>query len=268
METVAFYSYKGGVGRSMLLAHAARYLAARGKCVVALDFDFEAPGLHYKFGVNRGSGSAAFNGGVVPYLIAAAQAGASPPQLADHIVVLPAEQGAEISLMPAGPAPGKTYWAALKKLGDTLHFAGPGGQGLMALLDLQARIADEIKPDYLLIDARTGVTELGSLATTLLADTVVCMFTQNRESLDGMKEVVRAINNSSRLVGQKPIRVAWVLSRDPAPQVGEVFLEQVLGSRVFLLPHDYVPVSEQLDPSTRLYRAYLEIFGALFPATA
>jgi len=30
----------------------------------------------------------------------------------------------------------------------------------MAVLDLQARIADELKPDYLLIDARTGVTEL------------------------------------------------------------------------------------------------------------
>lgn len=43
METVAFYSYKGGVGRSMLLANAARFLAALGKGVVALDFDFEAP---------------------------------------------------------------------------------------------------------------------------------------------------------------------------------------------------------------------------------
>jgi MinD-like ATPase involved in chromosome partitioning or flagellar assembly len=42
VETVAFYSYKGGVGRSQLLAHAARFLAGLGKGVVALDFDFEA----------------------------------------------------------------------------------------------------------------------------------------------------------------------------------------------------------------------------------
>ncbi|MFL6203305.1 MAG: hypothetical protein ACJ76J_29415 [Thermoanaerobaculia bacterium] len=51
METLAFYSYKGGVGRSLLLANAARFLASLGKGVVALDFDFEAPGLHYKLGM-------------------------------------------------------------------------------------------------------------------------------------------------------------------------------------------------------------------------
>ena len=42
-----FYSYKGGVGRSLLLANAARFLATLGKGVVAIDFDFEAPGLHF-----------------------------------------------------------------------------------------------------------------------------------------------------------------------------------------------------------------------------
>ena len=49
-------------------------------------------------------------------------------------------------------------------------FNDPSGRGLMALFDLQSRIADELRPEYLLIDARTGVTELGSLATTVLAD--------------------------------------------------------------------------------------------------
>ena len=50
MRTVAFYSYKGGVGRTLLLATAARFLALAGKKVVALDLDLEAPGLHYKLG--------------------------------------------------------------------------------------------------------------------------------------------------------------------------------------------------------------------------
>ena len=44
METIAFYSYKGGVGRSLLVANAARFLGMLGKRVVALDLDFEAPG--------------------------------------------------------------------------------------------------------------------------------------------------------------------------------------------------------------------------------
>src|SRR5437588_5155474 len=50
METVAFYSYKGGVGRTLLVANTAQFLAMSGRQVVALDLDLEAPGLHQKLG--------------------------------------------------------------------------------------------------------------------------------------------------------------------------------------------------------------------------
>jgi cellulose biosynthesis protein BcsQ len=40
-----FYSYKGGVGRSMALANAAHILAQFGLRVLMIDFDLEAPGL-------------------------------------------------------------------------------------------------------------------------------------------------------------------------------------------------------------------------------
>src|SRR4051812_25115592 len=52
MRTISFYSYKGGVGRSLLLAHIARYLAGLGRRVVILDFDFDAPGIPALFGLN------------------------------------------------------------------------------------------------------------------------------------------------------------------------------------------------------------------------
>ena len=48
MQTVTFYSYKGGTGRTLLLANLARLAASLGRKVVALDFDLEAPGLLYK----------------------------------------------------------------------------------------------------------------------------------------------------------------------------------------------------------------------------
>ena len=49
---VTFYSYKGGVGRSMALANLA-VIAARDYSlnVVVVDRDLEAPGLHRYFGV-------------------------------------------------------------------------------------------------------------------------------------------------------------------------------------------------------------------------
>ena len=273
METVAFYSYKGGVGRSMLLAYAARFLAKLGKGVVALDFDFEAPGLHYKLGADQGPGSPAFVGGAVPYLIATAKGAESPPPLSDHMIVLGHGAGGQgwLWLMPAGPAPDKTYWVALKKLGDTLRLGDPSGQGLMALLDMQARIADELKPDYLLIDARTGVTELGGLATTLLADTVVCMFAANQESLDGTLKVVEALESAPRLTGQKPIRLVWVLSRMNVPhsRVTDLVKESIRDAghanpTFFVLPHEEMDPSEKLDVFSPLWIVYEELFRRLF----
>src|SRR5882724_5199890 len=44
-----FYSYKGGVGRSMALANVAEYLYRRGARVLMIDWDLEAPGLENFF---------------------------------------------------------------------------------------------------------------------------------------------------------------------------------------------------------------------------
>src|SRR4051812_6902216 len=46
---VTFYSYKGGVGRTFALANIAVLLARRGKRVLIMDWDLEAPGLHRYF---------------------------------------------------------------------------------------------------------------------------------------------------------------------------------------------------------------------------
>lgn len=272
METVAFYSYKGGVGRSLLLSHAARFLAMLGKGVVALDFDFEAPSLHYKFGLDPSPGVPPFTGGAVPYLLATAEGAASPPHLEDHMisVAVPTASAGWLRLMPSGPAPHKTYWAALKELGDKLPLGNLSGEGFMALLDLKARIEDELRPDYLLIDARAGVTYFGGLATTILADTVVCMSAANQESVDGTLKVAQALKIAPRLANQRPLRVVPVLSRatetDQFHKVAFLFLLGI--GRVLTLPHEDLDGSEELSATSPLYNAYLELFQELFASAA
>jgi len=44
-----FYSFKGGVGRSMALANIAALLAKAGRKILAVDWDLEAPGLEKYF---------------------------------------------------------------------------------------------------------------------------------------------------------------------------------------------------------------------------
>lgn len=286
METIAFYSYKGGVGRSRLLANAARFVASLGQGVVALDLDLEAPGLHYKLG-NAALRQRRLPGGAVPYLVATARDAASPPPLEGHLIDVPVPPGTGgwLRLMPAGPAPNRTYWSALKQLGETIRFDDPSGQGLMPLLDLHGRIRDEMKPDYLLIDTRTGITELGGLATTILADTVVCMFVANEESLDGTLMVAEALRASPRLKGQRPIRLVPVLARTTQElPAGGPFAEGVkrlldlaagAGSRggsekapkLFELPQDAPQgFADRITPIavSPISTSYLELFCELF----
>jgi cellulose biosynthesis protein BcsQ len=55
-QILAFYSFKGGVGRSMAVLNLAYSLAAKGRHVLVLDMDLEAPGLRNCF-KNRGIAS-------------------------------------------------------------------------------------------------------------------------------------------------------------------------------------------------------------------
>ena len=51
-KIITFYSYKGGVGRSMALSNVAALLSKWGKKVLIVDFDLEAPGIENYFKKN------------------------------------------------------------------------------------------------------------------------------------------------------------------------------------------------------------------------
>lgn len=210
METITFYAYKGGTGRTSLVAHTARYLALSGKKVVAADLDLEAPGLHYRLGSDAENAP-----GIVEYLVSALEAHRTPVRpLTDFLrpAPLPKESEGQLWLLPAGPAPQADYWKQLTRLARMAPLFDAEGAGLAALLDLQARIDDELHPDYLLLDARTGISEIGGVAAAVLADKVVCLLVENRESLDGTRAVLRSLRRTNR-PSRRPVEVFPVLSR-------------------------------------------------------
>jgi hypothetical protein len=231
VKTVIFYSYKGGTGRSLLLANTAHYLARLGHRVVAVDFDFEAPGLHYKLNIippTQRTVDMVPERGAVDYLLAAAQDERPPESLLDYVVPVPLPLGTNgsLHLMPAGAAPTGEYWKALTTLLRQDLFTNPEGSGLAAFLELKARIEEELQADFLLIDSRTGVTELAGVTTTILADKVVCLLLANRESQIGARAVLRSLRHAPRLAGQSPIEIISVLSR--VPERDNVTVQEVL----------------------------------------
>lgn len=220
MKTLAFYSYTGGTGRSLLLASTARYFALLGYKVVALDFDLEAPGLHYKLDISssgKRKDDAIPESGVVDYLLAAAQNETPATDLLDYVagVPLPATSKGSLQLVAAGSAPTGEYWKALTKLHHQNLFTDPDVSGLLACLELQIQIEEELEADFLLIDTRAGVTELGGVAITVLADKVVCLMLASRESQQGARAVLRSFRHAARLSERGPIEVIPVLSRVP-----------------------------------------------------
>ncbi len=81
MRTITFYSYKGGVGRSLALANIATRLAEFKKQVCLLDFDLEAPGLHYKFATQLANNTKKINKGIVDYIYEFTSEGTVPDSL-------------------------------------------------------------------------------------------------------------------------------------------------------------------------------------------
>ena len=57
----------------------------------------------------------------------------------------------------------------------------------------------ELKKDYdlILIDSRTGVTDIGGICTIQLPDTVILLFSYNEQSLEGVVHVGRSIRDQS-----------------------------------------------------------------------
>jgi hypothetical protein len=293
VQTTTFFAYKGGTGRSLMLANAAKYLARLGQTVFALDLDLEAPGLHYKLRLDCPECDA-ITSGVVDYISSFRESGVMPESLAPYTVSIDTDESREgrIILMPAGNVLSSSYWRRLSRINWQEFFYSEGSQGVPFFLELKERIAQEFNVDFLLIDARTGITEVGGIATTLLPDQVVCLLLNNRENLEGAREVLRSIRRAKRLPTQAPIEIIPVLSRTPNHRHRHTVHERLVTQvREFLVSdsdgteepmafkeilHLHTEESLQIEETLRiggkrtvdespLLRDYLRIFSKLFP---
>ncbi|MDD2739694.1 MAG: tetratricopeptide repeat protein [Methylomonas lenta] len=206
---VAFYSYKGGVGRTLALANCARVLAASGKKVVLLDLDLEAPGLlHFDAFLPKSKDKNP--AGFAEYLEVCLQKG--PPQTLDDFVHAckgkPNDKG-KTWLMPAGRHGESGYLAFLND--KTWNDFYSQQDGYKILENLRGHIIAQYQPDYVLIDSRTGLSEIGGIATHQLADIVVLVFNLNQQNLVGAKRVFDSIRQKA------PLQPDIILTASPVP---------------------------------------------------
>jgi hypothetical protein len=189
-----FYSYKGGVGRSLLLANYAHFLSRSGQNVVAIDLDLEAPGLHFKFDV-----AGAVRGGVVDFAARLLDRASPPPSVDEYLVPVKTSDTdtngvGRIELLPAGSAPSTEYNDLLFQVLAS-QFA-PRGMTMGRILGRLLEAVRSERPDaqFVLIDSRTGITETGRLAIgDMKPHTVICMLLPNDENRKGAGGVIRGL---------------------------------------------------------------------------
>lgn len=217
MTTITFYSYKGGTGRSLSLANAAVYLANLGFKVVAMDFDLEAPGLHYKLSRKVDGSPLSVTRGVVDFINAYLDEGRVSSPITDFIISVPISDTdkQQVYLVPAGRVPSRDYWSKLSRINWHDLFYSEQAIGVQIFMELKARIVEELKPDFVLIDSRTGITEMGGVATTLLADKVICLVLPTPENLDGSRAVLRSLARTRHESDGNPSEILIAVSRLP-----------------------------------------------------
>jgi cellulose biosynthesis protein BcsQ len=187
-QIVTFYSFKGGVGRSMALANVAVLLARRGLRVLAVDWDLEAPGLERYFDYFD---QTVKRGGLLPFIVeqhARLIGGdAAPESYQDHLWKIEVGAGA-LWFLGSGRAGQADYGATLEQFSWATFFERGGG-------DFLERLRDQWRSDFdvVLIDSRTGMSDAGGICTILMPDVLVAMFTPNYQSLLGVHDVIHSV---------------------------------------------------------------------------
>lgn len=230
MKTITFYSYKGGVGRTLALSNIAKRLAEFGKKVCILDFDLEAPGLHIK--LESQINKQGIHSGIVDYVYEFSTTGNIPKDISRFSTRLKSPKN--MFFIAAGNTMSNDYWMKLAQINWWKLFYSEQSEGIPFFLDLKEKIKLKYNPDYLLIDSRTGITELSAISISILADSVVFFAANNKENIQGCKHVLRSISNSeNNLFGIKK-DVHFVLSRIPSPEKpDEKTKEEALASKIF-----------------------------------
>ena len=173
----------------MAMMNCAAELVQKGRNVLVVDFDLEAPGLEsFNLPLPRGKKK-----GIVDYVRNYLKTNSAPsiePYL--YKVGLDPKLKGELCMMPAGDR-SRGYnqrllsidWQDLYERRD----------GYLLFENLKAQWKKYLNPDYVLIDSRTGYTDVGEICTRQLPDAVVFMYFPNEQNLSGLSRIVRKIRD-------------------------------------------------------------------------
>ncbi len=198
-KVITFYSFKGGVGRSMALANIACLLAKKhNKRVLMLDWDLDAPGLHQFF---HNAGISDSEKGLIDFFVEIQDIIEQRLEKADNIQEMEDHEVAEIldsiklndyilktdipslDIMTCGRKDEK--YSSLVSNFDWVGLFGKSPNLFYLFAERLTQIYE-----YVLIDSRTGYTDTSGICTMLMPEILVLVFTPNKQSISGVIELL------------------------------------------------------------------------------
>lgn len=192
-KLVSFYSFKGGVGRTTSMLMTAISLARRGKHVMLIDFDLEAPGISGLFPQEYLP-----KYGLLDFLIECNTLQSAECEFSIDEYVYPVGElcqatgaGGDIHVMPA-------YGSALKNRPELYRKAlmrfdldVPAYSQKTTPVDLLlSKLNVFVAPDVIFIDTRSGIHQIGGITLARYSDLALLFFYGSQQNVDGMRMVL------------------------------------------------------------------------------
>ncbi len=224
MHVITFYSFKGGVGRSMAMVNVAAELAKQGRRVLMVDFDLEAPGLS-SFNLTQPQRP---HPGVVEFISHYLET-REVPDVSKYLFKSNSfeDSNGSLFIMPAG-CQDESYQSRFGAINwQTLY---DRDDGYLLMEDMRLQWKERLNLDYVFIDSRTGYTDIAGICTRQLPDAVCLIFTPNRQNLAGMAAITAGINAQKNIPSLRRQQTYFVASNVPSLDDDESLLATALGS--------------------------------------
>ncbi len=184
-KIITFYSYKGGVGRSMALANVAVKLSGLGHKTLIIDWDLEAPGLEFYFKEYLDLSKIKTKPGIIDILKGDHSTNLKSTKWTDCISTISIDNATPSIHFISSGSNKDNYYKKVQEFDLDSFFNKNKGQSL--LYELRNEWLNTY--DFILIDSRTGITDYGGICTILLPDVNILFVTTNDQSLTGSEYV-------------------------------------------------------------------------------
>ncbi|MBC7924781.1 MAG: hypothetical protein H7039_03915 [Bryobacteraceae bacterium] len=203
----------------MALANVAWILATNGLRVLVIDWDLEAPGLHRYFHPFLADKELSESPGLIDFFCDFHTEAHLPGneknwhlRYTDFIGYSQSLEwdfgdDAGIDFVPAGQQ-GPAYSVRASSFDWREFYSKLGGGVLLEALKRQLRE----DYDYILIDSRTGITDVSGLCTVHMPDDLVVCYTLNRQSMQGAAAAARSAFEQRRKPSGEPSLRVWPLA--------------------------------------------------------